>query len=67
MATGIIKFFNQEKGFGFIIPDDRSGDVFFHVSVVQSPHPLRGGQKVSYEIRQDSPNGQHTAKNVIPE
>lgn len=67
MATGTVKFFNQDKGFGFITPDDGSVDVFVHVSAVQSSNPLRDGQKVSYEIGQDRKTGKSKAENVTPE
>jgi CspA family cold shock protein len=52
MAVGTVKWFNTEKGFGFIAPDDGSKDVFVHISAVQSAG-LRGlveGQKVSFEL-----------------
>lgn len=52
MATGTVKWFNGTKGFGFIQPDDGSGDVFVHISAVQAAgfNGLNEGQKVSYEI-----------------
>jgi CspA family cold shock protein len=52
MATGTVKWFNGTKGFGFIQPDEGSGDVFVHISAVQAAglHGLNEGQKVSYEI-----------------
>lgn len=52
MAVGTVKWFNTQKGFGFIAPDDGSKDVFVHISAVQSAG-LRGlveGQKVSFEL-----------------
>jgi CspA family cold shock protein len=53
--TGKVKFFNAEKGFGFIVPDDGSKDVFVHVSAVQrSGLPgLNEGQKVSFDSEPD--------------
>lgn len=52
MATGTVKWFNAQKGFGFIQPDDGGADVFVHISAVEKAG-LRGlneGQKVSYDI-----------------
>ena len=52
MATGIVKFFNTQKGFGFIAPVDGGNDVFVHISAVEKAGmaSLREGQKVSYEV-----------------
>jgi cold shock protein len=52
MPTGTVKFFNTQKGFGFIQPDDGSKDVFVHISAVERAgmRSLNEGQKVSYEI-----------------
>jgi CspA family cold shock protein len=52
MATGTVKFFNTQKGFGFIQPDDGSKDVFVHISAVERAGmgSLNEGQKVSYDI-----------------
>ncbi|HEY5167427.1 MAG TPA: cold-shock protein [Pseudolabrys sp.] len=52
MPTGTVKFFNTQKGFGFIQPDDGSKDVFVHISAVEKAgmRSLNEGQKVSYEI-----------------
>ena len=52
MATGTVKFFNAQKGFGFIQPADGSKDVFVHISAVERAgmRTLMEGQKVSYEI-----------------
>jgi CspA family cold shock protein len=52
MATGTVKWFNAQKGFGFIQPDDGSKDVFVHVTAVQAAglDGLNDGQKVSYEV-----------------
>jgi CspA family cold shock protein len=52
MATGTVKFFNAQKGFGFIQPTDGSKDVFVHISAVERAgmSTLTEGQKVSYEV-----------------
>ncbi|MGE0653675.1 MAG: cold-shock protein [Alphaproteobacteria bacterium] len=56
MTTGIVKFFNANKGFGFISPEDGSKDVFVHVSALESAGiaSLREGQKVSFDIQPDA-------------
>jgi CspA family cold shock protein len=64
MATGTVKFFNQDKGFGFITPDEGGTDVFVHVSAVQGSTLLREGQQVSYEIGQDRRTGKSRAEDV---
>ncbi len=55
MATGTVKWFNANKGFGFIRPDDGGKDVFLHASAVESAglHSPADGQKVEYEIESD--------------
>jgi CspA family cold shock protein len=52
MATGTVKFFNTQKGFGFIQPDDGSRDVFVHISAVERAGlgTLAQGQQVSYDV-----------------
>ncbi len=52
MARGTVKFFNSQKGFGFIQPDDGSKDVFVHISAVERAGmtSLHEGQKISYEV-----------------
>jgi cold shock protein len=56
MATGTVKWFNSQKGFGFIQQDGGGPDVFVHVSAVERAgmRALHEGQKVSYEIVQDA-------------
>ncbi len=65
MATGTVKWFNAAKGFGFIEPDDRSKDVFVHISEVEKAglDSLREGQKVSYEVQVGN-NGKTSAGNL---
>jgi cold shock protein len=63
MQAGIVKWFNAQKGFGFIQPDSGGNDVFVHVSAVERAG-LRGlaeGQKISYEIVADSRSGKSSA------
>ncbi len=52
MAVGKVKFFNTQKGFGFIQPDDGSRDVFVHISAVEKAGlgTLEEGEKISYEL-----------------
>ncbi|WP_297327246.1 cold-shock protein [uncultured Bartonella sp.] len=53
--TGEVKFFNNDKGFGFIKPDDGGADIFVHISAVQASGltGLNDGQKVSFETEPD--------------
>lgn len=64
MAQGTVKWFNPEKGFGFIQPDNGSSDVFVHISAVERAglRSLNEGQKVSYEIQ--SERGKDSATNL---
>jgi cold shock protein len=66
MAQGTVKWFNQQKGFGFIQPDDGSQDVFVHISAVERAGmgSLREGQKVSFEIVADRRRGKSSAENL---
>ena len=63
MATGTVKWFNGQKGFGFIQPDDAGADVFVHISAVERAglRDLREGEKMSYEITQDRRSGKSSA------
>jgi len=63
MATGTVKWFNEEKGYGFIQPDQGGKDVFVHISAVERAglRGLREGQKVSYEIETDRRSGKQSA------
>ena len=64
--TGTVKWFNGQKGYGFIAPDDGSKDVFVHVSAVERSgmNDLREGQKVSFEEEKDSKSGKSSAVNL---
>ncbi|WLH16856.1 transcription antiterminator/RNA stability regulator CspE [Pseudomonas simiae] len=64
MATGTVKWFNAEKGFGFITPDDGSADVFVHYSAIKSDgfKTVEEGQKVEFEVTQGAKGAQ--AENV---
>lgn len=55
MPSGTVKFFNMEKGFGFIRPDDGTKDVFVHISAVERSglRGLQEGQKVTFELQPD--------------
>jgi cold shock protein len=66
MATGTVKWFNAEKGFGFIAPDDGSADVFAHYSAINSSgyRSLEENQRVEFEVNQ-GPKGPQAA-NVVP-
>ncbi|HET9616880.1 MAG: cold-shock protein [Pseudolabrys sp.] len=66
MATGTVKFFNTQKGYGFIQPDDGSKDVFVHITAVERAgmRSLNEGQKVSYEIVTE--RGKQAAGNLQP-
>jgi CspA family cold shock protein len=66
MATGTVKWFNSQKGFGFIQPDDGGADVFVHISAVERAGlpGLNDGQKVSYELMADKRSGKSSAENL---
>ncbi|MGO4682653.1 cold-shock protein [Hyphomicrobium sp. 2TAF46] len=66
MPTGTVKWFNGQKGFGFIQPDDGGNDVFVHISAVERAG-LRGlneGQKVSFDVVADRRSGKSSADNL---
>jgi cold shock protein len=63
MTIGTVKWFNSEKGFGFIAPDDGGKDAFVHISAVERAGiaDLREGAKVSYELLADKKSGKMSA------
>jgi CspA family cold shock protein len=66
MATGTVKWFNGQKGYGFIQPDDGGKDVFVHISAVERAgmSNLNEGQKVSYDVVADRKSGKSSADNL---
>jgi len=64
MAQGTVKWFNSQKGFGFIQPDNGDADVFVHISAVERAgmRGLNEGQKISYDIV--SEKGRNSAANL---
>ena len=65
MPTGTVKFFNADKGYGFIEPDSGGGDSFVHISAVQAAgmQTLDKGQRLNYEI-ETGRNGKQSAVNL---
>ena len=66
MNSGTVKWFNSQKGFGFIQPEDGGKDVFVHVSAVERAGlpTLNEGQRVSFDIVSDSRTGKSSADNL---
>ena len=66
MNKGTVKWFNIQKGYGFIEPDDGSKDVFVHVSAVERAglSTLNEGQKVSFEVVANRKTGKSSAENL---
>ena len=63
MSSGTVKWFNAQKGYGFIQPDDGTKDVFVHISAVERAgfSALREGQKIDYELTPDRRSGKVSA------
>ncbi len=66
MSTGTVKWFNSQKGFGFIQPDDGGKDVFVHISAVERAgmYSLNEGQKITFEVVRSPKNGKDSAENL---
>lgn len=66
MTTGTVKWFNSQKGFGFIQPSDGGNDVFVHISAVERAglSSLAEGQKVTFELKADKMRGKVNAENI---
>ncbi len=64
MATGTVKWFNTQKGYGFIVPDEGGKDIFVHISAVERSglRTLNEGQKVEFELQNDK--GKTAAVNI---
>lgn len=66
MNTGTVKWFNEQKGYGFIQPENGNKDVFVHISAVERAgmKTLREGQKIQFEIVTDKRTGKSSAGNL---
>jgi len=66
MQTGIVKWFNGQKGFGFIQPDEGGNDVFVHISAVERAGlgGLHEGQKIGFELERDARSGKMAASQL---
>ena len=66
MRNGTVKWFNGQKGFGFIQPDDGGTDVFVHISAVERAgmQALHEGQKLTFEVQRDQRSGKDSAGNL---
>ena len=66
MQIGTVKWFNGQKGFGFIQPDQGGADVFVHISAVERAGmaPLQEGQRLSFELERDSRSGKTAASQL---
>ncbi|MCH9765362.1 MAG: cold-shock protein [Alphaproteobacteria bacterium] len=66
MDTGTVKFYNSQKGFGFIAPDNGGKDVFVHATALERAgmHTLSEGQKVSFDTAEDARSGKIAVNNI---
>ena len=66
MDTGTVKFYNDQKGFGFIAPDNGGNDVFVHATALERAgmHSLSEGQKVSFDTEVDRRSGKTAVANI---
>jgi CspA family cold shock protein len=66
MINGTVKFYNSQKGFGFIQPEDGSKDVFVHATALERAglHGLNEGQKVSFDTQEDRKTGKIAVGNI---
>ncbi len=66
MDTGTVKFYNDQKGYGFIAPDNGGKDVFVHATALERAgmHGLSEGQKVSFDTAEDSRTGKIAVDNI---
>jgi cold shock protein len=66
MTKGTVKWFNAQKGFGFIQPEDGSKDVFVHISAVERAglYELKEGQKVTFDVVANRKTGKAAAENL---
>ena len=66
MTNGTVKFYNDQKGFGFIQPDDGSKDVFVHATALERAgiRGLREGEKVSFDTAEDRRSGKVAVNNI---
>jgi cold shock protein len=69
MSTGTVKWYNDQKGYGFIAPDQGGKDVFVHATALERAgiRSLREGQKVTYEVQTDRRTGKEAAENLKAE
>jgi CspA family cold shock protein len=65
MATGVLKMFNSDRGFGFIKPDDGGNDVFVHISEAEKSRiQLLQGMRLGFDVGQDKKTGKPRAENL---